>query len=211
MTDKDTAAPVRQPERNPLARGLEPPVRLMQIAMGWGLVGICLATTYEILARRLFGSSIQGVNEVGAYLLAIVSTWGFSAALLQRAHARVDFLFQYFPPAMQSVLNMLAAVSLAALALFSAWQGWRVLSDTLRWQAHAATPLQTPLWIPQSLWLAGLVVFAGIAAACAVHAVVLLFTNPRRLDRFYGPPSLLEQIEIETQGTLPTDGKAVLS
>lgn len=210
MTDKDSAAPARRPEGNPLARRLEAPVRWMQIAMGWCLVGICLATTYEILARRLFGSSIQGVNEVGAYLLAIASTWGFSAALLQRAHARVDFLFQYFPPALQSVLNMLASVSLAGLAIFSAWQGWRVLSDTLRWQAHAATPLQTPLWIPQSLWLAGLVAFAGVAAACAIHALILMFSDRRKLDRFYGPPSLKEQIEIETQGTLPTDGKAVL-
>ncbi|WP_051660826.1 TRAP transporter small permease [Bosea sp. 117] len=210
MTDKERAAPVPQPEGNPLARRLEPPVRWMQIAMGWCLIGICLATTYEILARRLFGSSIQGVNEVGAYLLAIASTWGFSAALLQRAHSRVDFLFQYFPPAMQSGLNMLASVSLAGLAVFSAWQGWRVLSDTLRWQAHAATPLQTPLWIPQSLWLAGLVIFAGMAAAFAVHSLILLFVDRRRLDRFYGPPSLKEQIEIETQGALPSDGRAVL-
>ncbi|CAH1687711.1 TRAP transporter small permease [Hyphomicrobiales bacterium] len=177
----------------------------MQIAIGWCLVALCLATTYEIIGRRLFGSSIQGVNEVGAYLLAIASTWGFSAALLQRAHSRVDFLFQYFAGPVQTLLNLIAAISLSALAIFSAWQGWGVLSDTLRWQAHASTPLQTPLWIPQSLWLAGLVVFAGLATACAVHAAILLFKDPARLDLYYGPPSLKEQIEIETQGTLPAE------
>ena len=145
MTDATTTPS----HKNPLARVLDRPVRWMQIIMGWALVAICLATTYEILVRRIFGTSIQGVNEIGAYLLAIVSSWGFSAALLQRAHSRVDFLFQYMPQAMQSVLNAVAAVTLGGLALFSAWQSWRVIAETLRWQARANTPLQTPMWIPQ--------------------------------------------------------------
>ena len=195
---------------NPLARVLDRPVRWMQIIMGWALVAICLATTYEILMRRIFGTSIQGVNEIGAYLLAIVSSWGFSAALLQRAHSRVDFLFQYMPRPMQSVLNAVAAVTLGGLAVFSAWQSWRVIAETLRWQARANTPLQTPMWIPQSLWFFGLVVFAGIAAACAVHAMVLLFTDRKKLDAYYGPPSVMEQIDIETQGTLPREEKVLL-
>ncbi len=190
----DSTAPLGH--RNPLARALDRPVRWMQIVMGWALV--------------LFGSSIQGVNEIGAYLLAIVSSWGFSAALLQRAHSRVDFLFQYMPRTLQSILNAVAAVSLGALAVFSAWQSWRVIAETLRWEARANTPLQTPMWIPQSLWFIGLVVFAGVAAACAVHAAVLLFTDRRKLDDYYGPPSVMEQIDIETQGTLPREEKALL-
>lgn len=189
------------PPDNPIQRFAGPTVRVMQIVMGWALIGICLATVYEIAARQL-GSSIQGINEVGAYLLAVVSSWGFSAALLSRAHSRVDFLFPRFPSWLQSVLNVVAAITLAALAIFSAWQGWGVLADTLRWQAHASTPLQTPLWIPQSLWLFGLVVFAGVSAASAVHAALLLGRDRRRLDVLYGPPSIQEQIEIETQGSL---------
>lgn len=204
--DAEYTSPV---SANPVARILEHPVRWMQIVMGWGLVALCVATTYEIIVRKLFGTSIQGLNEIGAYMLAISSTWGFSIALLQRAHSRVDFLFPRFPTPMQTALNLVAAVTLAALAIFSAWQGWSVLSDTLKWDAHAATPLQTPLWIPQSLWLAGLVIFAGIASALAVHAILLMFRNRQRLDHFYGPPSLKEQIDIETQGTLPDDGKAL--
>lgn len=190
---------------NPVERFAGPLVRWMQIAMGWVLVGICLATCWEIVARQ-FGGSLQGVNEIGAYLLAVASSWGFSAALLSRAHSRVDFLFPYFPSLMQSVLNAIASVSLAALAVFSVWQGWKVLADTLRWQARASTPLQTPMWIPQSLWLFGLAVFAGVSTACAIHATILLFRDRRRLDALYGPPSIQEQIEIETQGTLPHPG-----
>jgi len=202
-----TDFPSPAPPSNPVNRALERPVRAMQIVMGWGLIALCLATTYEILARKLFGLSLQGINEIGAYMLAISSTWGFSIALLQRAHSRVDFLFPRFPPALQAVLNLITALTLAGIAAFAAWQGWGVLADTLRWQATANTPLQTPMWIPQGLWLAGLVVFSGVSAAGAVHASLLFVKDRRKLNRFYGPPSLKEQIELETNLSLPADAK----
>lgn len=194
-------------ERNPITRWLGPPVRWMQIACGWALTAICFATLYDIVARRLFGHSVQGVNEVGAYLLAIVSAFGFSSALLQKAHSRVDFLFPRMPPIMIAVLNLLASVLLFGLAALSAWQGWHVLEESLLFDSRASTPLQTPMWIPQGLWLAGLGVFAGVTFACAVHACILFAKDRARLNELYGPLSLEGQIAVETQGTLPAADK----
>ncbi len=194
-------------ERNPIARAIGGPVRWMQILCGWALMAICFATVYDIVARRLFGHSVQGVNEVGAYLLAIVSAFGFSSALLQKAHTRVDFLFPYMPRIVASTLNMVAMVTLAMLAVLSAWYAWGVLDETLLFDSRASTPLQTPMWIPQGLWLAGLGVFAGVACACAVHALILFVTDRDELDALYGPLSVEGQIDVETQGTLPPVGE----
>lgn len=190
-------------DRNPVARWAGPPVRWMQIACGWALMAICFATLYDIVARRLFAHSVQGVTELGAYLLAIVSAFGFSSALLQKAHSRVDFLFPRMPPLMISVLNLAAAVLLFGLAALSVWQGWHVLDESLLFDSHASTPLQTPMWIPQGLWFIGLAVFAGVSGACAVHAVILFVRDRARLNELYGPLSLEGQIAVETQGTLP--------
>ena len=190
-------------DRNPVARWVVPPVRWMQIACGWALMAICFATLYDIVARRLFAHSVQGVTELGAYLLAIVSAFGFSSALLQKAHSRVDFLFPRMPPLMISVLNLSAAVLLFGLAALSVWQGWHVLDESLLFDSHASTPLQTPMWIPQGLWFIGLAVFAGVTGACAVHAVILFVRDRARLNQLYGPLSLEGQIAVETQGTLP--------
>jgi TRAP-type C4-dicarboxylate transport system permease small subunit len=194
-------------ERNPIARWAGPPVRWMQIACGWALLAICFATLYDIVARRLFAHSVQGVTEVGAYLLAIVSAFGFSSALLQKAHSRVDFLFPRMPPFMVAVLNLAAAVLLFGVAALSVWQGWHVLEETLLFDSRASTPLQTPMWIPQGLWLAGLAVFAGVTGACALHAVILFVRDRNRLNELYGPLSLEGQIAVETQGTLPGTDK----
>jgi TRAP-type C4-dicarboxylate transport system permease small subunit len=194
-------------DRNPIARWAGPPVRWMQIACGWALMAICVATLYDIVARRLFAHSVQGVTEVGAYLLAIVSAFGFSSALLQKAHSRVDFLFPRLSPFVVAVLNMIAAVLLFGLAALSVWQGWHVLEESLLFDSRASTPLQTPMWIPQGLWMVGLAVFAGVTFACALHAVILFVTDRRRLNELYGPLSLEGQIAVETQGTLPTVDK----
>lgn len=190
-------------DRNPIARAIGPGVRWLQIVCGWALLGICFATLYDIAARRLFGHSVQGVNEIGAYLLAIVSAFGFASALLQKAHTRVDFLFAYLPPLAVSCLNLLSSVSLAVLAVLSTWYGWTVLDESLLFDSRAATPLQTPMWIPQALWLAGLGVFAGVSTACAVHALMLFFKDRTALDAMYGPLSIEGQIDVETQGVLP--------
>jgi TRAP-type C4-dicarboxylate transport system permease small subunit len=190
-------------DRNPIARWLGPPVRWMQIACGWALLAICFATLYDIVARRLLGHSVQGVTELGAYLLAIVSAFGFSSALLQKAHSRVDFLFPRMPAWLVSVLNLAAAVLLCGVATISLWQGWHVLEESLLFDSRASTPLQTPMWIPQGLWLTGLAVFAGVSGACAVHAVILFVRDRSRLNQLYGPLSLEGQIAVETQGTLP--------
>ena len=194
-------------ERNPIARWAGPPVRWMQIACGWALLAICFATLYDIVARRLLGHSVQGVTELGAYLLAIVSAFGFSSALLQKAHSRVDFLFPRMPPFMVAILNLAAAVLLFGVAALSVWQGWHVLEETLLFDSRASTPLQTPMWIPQGLWLAGLAVFAGVTFACAVHAAILFVKDRNRLNQLYGPLSLEGQIAVETQGTLPGTDK----
>jgi len=196
-------------DRNPVARWVGPPVRWMQIACGWALMAICFATLYDIVARRLFGHSVQGVTELGAYLLAIVSAFGFSSALLQKAHSRVDFLFPRMPPFMISVLNLAAAVLLFGLAAISVWQGWHVLDESLLFDSRASTPLQTPMWIPQGLWFIGLAVFAGVTGACAVHAVILFVRDRGRLNELYGPLSLEGQIAVETQGTLPGVDKPI--
>ena len=72
-------------------------------------------------------------------------------------------------------------------------------ADALRWRASA---------LLAGAVLVGLGVFAGVSTACAVHALILFFTDRAKLDDVYGPLSLEGQIELETGGTVAaTEGK----
>jgi TRAP-type C4-dicarboxylate transport system permease small subunit len=171
--------------------------RVLVIACGWWLLAIVAMTCIEIIGRKFFGFSLQAVDELGAYSLAITCAFAFTLTLLNRGHTRVDFLMTRLPAGVQAWLNALAMLLLAALALFAAWRGTNVLAESIEFQSRATTPLQTPLWIPQSLWLAGITLFALACTLLAGHAVSLLMRDRDRLNALYGPMTLDEEIRHE--------------
>lgn len=186
-----------------------PVARAVAIASGWCLMAIAVLTCIEVMARKFFDFSFKGVDELSGYAMAVVSAAGFTYALGTRAHMRITLAFPYLPAWLCSVLNVFALVTLAAMAVFCAVRGFAEVhasigahkgdwTNPMIWR-RAKTPLQTPLWIPQALWFAGLALFAAAAIACAAHAAGLLFRDRARLDRLYGPQSLDEEIKIETK------------
>lgn len=191
---------------NPVMRWLVGPARLLAIAGGWWLLLLSFATVGEILARKFLGRSFQGIDEIGGYTTAVFSALAFSWALVTKSHTRVDFLLGRMPSFLRAVLNATAYASLAALAVFGAWRGWHVLEESLEFQSRANSPLGTPLWIPQGLWLAGMVAFAAACTVLACHALLLLLTNRARLNRLYGPMTLDEEIEAEAGAILTRTG-----
>lgn len=185
-----------------------PVARAVSIASGWVLMAIAILTCAEVVGRKLFDFSFQGVDEFSGYAMAVVSAAGFTHALAERAHMRITLAFPYLPAVARSILNVLALMTLAGMAVFCAVRGFAEVqasigvgkgdwTDPAIWR-HANTPMQTPLWIPQALWFAGLALFAAAATSCAVHAIGLLFHNRATLDRLYGPQTLDEEIEVET-------------
>lgn len=165
---------------------------------GYLLVALSLLVAVETLGRKLFGFSLQGVDELGGYVLAFGSSLAFSAALVARAHIRIDIVHLMLPRPMQAVLNWLAAVLMAAFAVLlvivCAW----VVEETVEFRSTAPTPWATPLIWPQALWYGALAVFAAVAVAAAAHAT-MLFLGRRwtALARAYGPKLTTEEVDEE--------------
>lgn len=187
---------------NPVTRWVEPPARFIAILGGWWLLGLAFLTCAEIACRKFFNISMQGVDEIGAYTLAVFSTLSFAYALVVKSHTRVDFLLGHLPGPLRALLNAVAYVSLAGLAVFAAYRSWTVLEESIEFQSHANSPLGTPMWLPQSLWLLGLVAFAVVAVAFAGHAAWLTLTDWRQVNRLYGPMTIDEEVETEAGAIL---------
>jgi len=183
-----------------LFRSLQSGIDALVLACGWWMIGLSVFTCVEMVGRKLFRFSLQGVDEIGGYTLAVASALGFAYTLAKRGHTRIDFMVSRLPMTGRALLNCLAMVTLAALAIFATYRGWFVLSESIEFKSHATTPLQTPLWIPQSLWFLGYAMFAILASALAAHCCTLFFTRRDDIDRLYGPPTLKEEIESETGG-----------
>lgn len=138
---------------------------------GLALLAAAALVTVDVVARKLFALSIGGADELSGYALALVTSWGFGAALLARAHIRIDVLHRLAPAGIRAALDLSALAALSAVAALLAVFGWQVLEATLRRGSTANTPLQTPLWIPQGLWVAGLVFFVLVLAVLTLRTL----------------------------------------
>ena len=155
--------------------------------------------SFEVLMRKLFVYSIGGADEISSYILIIASTWAFSYALFQKAHVRIDILYERFGRRFRSVLDVLAQIFLMIFILPLTYFAFEVLHTSLSKQSTANTPLQTPLWIPQALWFAGLVGFCFVIALFIVSTIVHFIDNDlEALGRLSGVTTLEESIEVES-------------
>lgn len=184
---------------NPLARGLSPVTRICAILCGLWLLGYSLLVCVDIVARRYFGVSLQGTDEIGGYTGAVLAAFGFAHALVRRRHTRIELFLAAAPAWPRAIGNTVSAAAIAAFAAFVAWRAWHELADSIDFMSVSNSPLQVPLWIPQGAWLAGLVVFAFVAALLALHALLLLLRGRAGdINRWYGPPTIADEIAAET-------------
>ncbi len=126
-----------------------------------------LVISFDVIARKLFNFTIGGADELSSYAFAIGTSWALSFAALQRAHVRVDFVYERLPVRVAAALDWIALVALAVFIAVLTWFAYDVMHTSWLQKSAANTPLATPLWIPQGLW------FSGLAWMCVVLAVML--------------------------------------
>ena len=127
----------------------------------------------DVLMRKFLALSIGGADELAGYSLAIGTTWGLGAALLDRAHIRIDSLYVLFPQKVRLALDLVALVLFAGFFALTLWHGLGVVAQSWTSESRSQSALETPTIIPQFLWLAGLVAFVGIAIVILVQSLRL--------------------------------------
>jgi len=156
--------------------------RLAARAGGLAVLVMAFVIGIDILARKLFGHTLLsgGAGELSGYALAIVSAWGASLALVNRAHIRIDILQSAVPRPWRIALDLLAIAVFAAAAGVLAWVGCATFLESLRRDAHSMTPLAVPLAVPQALWAAGLVFLFATSIHLAALALLRLAQGRRK-------------------------------
>ena len=169
---------------------------------GIALMGSALMISIDLLLRRLFGFSMGGADEIAGYVLAIVSAWAFPIALLKRSHLRVDIIYSRLSLKPKVGLDLLALAGMALFVGTLLFHVGGVLWDSITYRSISTTPLQVPLWIPQSLWFAGYLFFAVTILVLAWSSLVQI--RQQRLaavNALIGIHSVEEEIREEVPGS----------
>lgn len=132
---------------------------------------------YDILVRKFFNITVGGADEISSYVFAISTSWALAFVVLQRANVRVDVLYERLPVRVSAFLDWLSLVALGVFMVFLTWHAWSVAETSFVRNAAANTPLATPLWIPQGLWVLGLVWMCVVLALMLARASVAFVTG----------------------------------
>ena len=128
----------------------------------------------DVVLRKLFSTSIGGADELAGYALAIGTAWSLAAALLDRAHIRIDSLYVLLPNRLRLVLDFAGLALFIAFFGLIAWHGSSMVIQSWTSGSRSQSALQTPTVIPQSIWILGLAVFVVTGTLLFVHALILL-------------------------------------
>lgn len=152
----------------------------------------------DVLMRKFLATSIGGADEIAGYALAIGTVWGLGAALLDRAHIRIDSLYVNFPLVLRVLLDLLGLALFVGFFAMVAWHGWGVVEQSWNAGSRSQSALETPTVIPQAVWMLGLVVFLASGALLFVQSCGLIATG-RLQDavRLIGTRSAEEEVEDE--------------
>src|SRR5204863_7262021 len=120
-------------------------------------------------------------DELAGYSLAIGTDWGLAAALLDRAHIRIDSLYVLFPQKIRLALDLVALVLLVGFFALVAWHGLGVVSQSWTSGSRSQSALETPTVIPQALWIAGLACFVIIGLILLITALRLAIAGDARM------------------------------
>jgi TRAP-type C4-dicarboxylate transport system permease small subunit len=140
----------------------------------------------EVVLRKVFVVSMGGADELSTYALAICCSWSFGFALFRKAHIRIDLLYVRFPNAVRHSLDIISLLFLAIYTILLSYFGFIVFHTSWIRESIANTPLATPLWIPQGLWLLGILLFTlcilSLFAGTVYHLLRSDFSQARKLS-----------------------------
>lgn len=186
--------------------------RLLAMVFGLALLGLALAVSIETVMRKVFNKSLQGVDELGGYILAVTAALSFALALRARTHIRIDLVHDRLPRGLRVPLNLAALLAIAVAAFAVTYMARISLQDSIAYNATAQTPWATPLRYPQAAWFIALAIFVIVAIAEITSAVALLATGRiDRLDRVYGPRGAKDELDDELADLKLRTGETSLS
>ncbi|MFN4098518.1 MAG: TRAP transporter small permease subunit [Pararhodobacter sp.] len=172
--------------------------RLCAVVFGLMMATLCVVIAVETVLRKLFNHSLAGVDELSGYAIAIGAPLCFTIAAIEQSHIRINLLHMRMPRGLQAAMNLFAALSLAALALYLVTFTYRTVSETQLFGSIAQTPWMTPLVWPQAAWLAAMAVFALATVILAVRATLLaLRGDTYGLRSEFSPDSVEDELAVE--------------
>ncbi len=120
------------------------------------LIAMIVLIGSEAIARNVFSTSLQVTDEIGGYLLVGTTFLSMSVAEAHGAFHRVELIQARLGRSARITSQIVFHLMSLGASIFITWQLMRLAYNSWRSEDVAPTPLQTPLWLPQSAMAIGM-------------------------------------------------------
>ncbi|MCY4153614.1 MAG: TRAP transporter small permease [Aestuariivita sp.] len=165
---------------------------------GISILAVTFLISAEVLLRKFFNISTGGADELSGYALAICFSWALSFTVLRRAHVRIDALYMRLPALTRPYVDCISIFSLTIFAIVLTYFCVQIVLDTIELGARSNTTLGTPLWIPQVLWLVGLLLFSCTCTLLSLLSISALIKGDKlRVHSLIGSRTTDEELATD--------------
>jgi TRAP-type C4-dicarboxylate transport system permease small subunit len=151
--------------------------RACKLACVAALIVMLVVIGVDILTRSLFNFSFEISDELGGYMLVVISFVSLPVCQISGSFHHVELVQSRLSPFARAVSHVIFDVLSLAFCMLLLWQLTRFELSSFRFGDRAPTYLATPLWIPQSAMMLG-------AAALCFSVARTLAADVARLRAF---------------------------
>ncbi|MGB6007363.1 TRAP transporter small permease subunit [Castellaniella sp.] len=164
------------------------------------LIASVLLISFDVIGRKVFGMASAGSNELSGYVLAISTSWALAFGVFEKINVRVDLLYQKLPLRLAAAMDILAVAVLEFFIVVLTYYAFITFQTSLQEGAAANTDLGTPLWIPQGLWVLGMIWMTIVLALVVLRASAsLIVGDVARVTALCGPRGSTDEAEEEAR------------
>jgi TRAP-type C4-dicarboxylate transport system permease small subunit len=139
------------------------------------MIGMVVLILAEVVVRGVFNLTTEHSDELVGYLLVGVSFLSLALCQSRGAFHRVEMVQMRLGPRGKAISNLVFDILSFAYVALTNWYFIQFVMSSYRREAMASTVLATPLWIPESVMIAGatmLLIMLGKAIVDDVRKVV---------------------------------------
>jgi len=134
--------------------------RACKLACVAALITMLVVIGVDILTRSLFNFSFEISDELGGYMLVVITFLSLPVCQISDSFHHVELVQSRLSPFARVISHVIFDLLSLAFCVLLLWQLVRFEITSFRFGDHAPTYLATPLWIPQ------IVMMLGVAALC---------------------------------------------
>jgi TRAP-type transport system small permease protein len=143
------------------------------------LIVMLVVIGVDILTRSLFNFSFEISDELGGYMLVVITFVSLSLCQVSDSFHHVELVQSRLSPFARAVSHVIFDLLSLTFCVLLLWQLVRLEITSFRSGDHAPTYLATPLWLPQ------LAMMLGVLALCfsTARSLAADFVHLRELGK----------------------------